>query len=178
MSLALPGSSAALQALSSAFAGLRGRGRRVTTSKAQVADEVAVAAPLAAALPAAGTAAQSALPEPSPLPSSSPKAEGSTSLPVLEAEAGRAQGLPEGTGDLPAVTGKGNNRKKAASEKAAEGNAQLEDVAKLAHELQPTGSTLSTMQVHTKVRCCEAVCLKKKGCLGVPLHPLLEGLHF
>ena len=156
--------------MSCLFAGMRGRGRRVTTSKAQVADEVAAAAPLAAALPAAGTAAQPALPKPPLPPLSTPKSEGNTSPPTHEAKAGRGQGGSEGTGDQPAVTGKGNiSRQKAVNDKAAEGKAQLEDVAKLANELQPTGSTLSTMQVHTKVCCFQAACHYKEGYLGVSL---------
>ena len=38
-----------------------------------------------------------------------------------------------------------------ADEKAVNGKAQLEDVAKLANELQPTGSSLATANVQTKV---------------------------
>lgn len=122
------------------------------TAKAQVADEVAAAAPLAAALPAAGTAAQPALPTPSAAPSS-PKAEGGLALSALQGKAGEGQ-KQAGDSDelLTAADGKGSKRQKSAGEKAAEGKAQLEDVAKLANELQPTGSTLSTMQVHTKVQ--------------------------
>ena len=36
--------------------------------------------------------------------------------------------------------------------KALDGKAQLEDVAKLANELQPTGNSLATANVHTKVQ--------------------------
>ena len=57
----------------------------------------------------------------------------------------------------PGPLGKVSKRQMGASEKAAEGKAQLEGVAKLANELQPTGSTLSTMQVHTKVKTCHVL---------------------
>lgn len=135
-------------------AGLRGRSRRLT-SKALVAEEVAEAAPLAASLPAAGPAAQHALPGQAPLQGASSALRGTTSAlqdstPALQGTAGKGLMKAEGTADLPPSADKGSLKQKA-EDKAAEGKAQLEDVAKLANELQPTGSTLSTMQVHTKV---------------------------
>lgn len=148
-------------------AGLRGRPRRLT-SKAHLADEVAEAAPMAAALPAAGTAAQPALLAPSNLPaegkSDSSALRGNPSalqgnpsalqetLPALQGTAGKGLTQAEDTAGLAASADKGSLKQKKAEEKAAQGKAQLEGVAKLANELQPTGSTLSTMQVHTKVQ--------------------------
>ena len=129
-------------------AGLRGRGRRLT-SKAHVADEVAEAAPLAASLPAAGTAAQPVLPAQAEGKGTSSALQDTTS--ALQGTAGKGLRKAEDTADLPASADKGSVKQKKAEDKAAEGKAQLEDVAKLANELQPTGSTLSTMQVHTKV---------------------------
>ena len=135
-------------------AGLRGRSRRLT-SKALVAEQVAEAAPLAASLPAAGPTAQHALPGQAPLQGASSALHGTTSAlqdstPALQGTAGKGLRKAEGTADLPPSADKGSLKQKA-EDKAAEGKAQLEDVAKLANELQPTGSTLSTMQVHTKV---------------------------
>lgn len=133
-------------------AGLRGRPRRLT-SKAHLADEVAEAATLAAALPAAGTSAQPALP-----------AEGKRDLSALQGnpsalqvnpsapQGTAAKGLHQAAAALAASADKASSKQKQAEEKAAQGKAQLEGVAKLANELQPTGSTLSTMQVHTKVQ--------------------------
>lgn len=136
-------------------AGLRGRGRTLT-SKAHVADEVAKAAPLAASLPAAGTAAQPVLPAPAQDRGTSSALHGTASVlqdttSALQGTAGKGLGKAEDTADLPNSAEKGSLKQKKAKDKAAEGKAQLEDVAKLANELQPTGSTLSTMQVHTKV---------------------------
>ena len=70
---------------------------------------------------------------------------------ALQGMAGKGLRKAEDTADLPVSADKGSLKQKKAEDKAAEGKAQLEDVAKLANELQPTGSTLSTMQVHTKV---------------------------
>jgi len=134
--------------------GIRGGGRSVT-SKAQVAGEVAAAAPLAAFLPPSN-AAQSAPPAASQPPSNA-QAEGKAALSALPGLASKGQtGVSSpGTADvldgLPSPLNKASKRQKDANDKAAEGKAQLEGVAKLANELQPTGSTLSTMQVHTKV---------------------------
>ena len=44
-----------------------------------------------------------------------------------------------------------NTTMNCAEGKAVDGKAQLEDVAKLANELQPTGSSLATANVQTKV---------------------------
>ena len=44
-----------------------------------------------------------------------------------------------------------DNTVNCAEGKAVDGKAQLEDVAKLANELQPTGSSLATTNVQTKV---------------------------
>lgn len=140
----------------------RGRGRAVT-SKAQIAVEVAEAAPLAALLPSSnGTT--SALPAASQLPSAS-QAEGGSPSPSLLGTSGKVQLVDRLTGNIegavmpPAPVSKGSKRQKDAIERAAEGKAHLEGVAKLANELQPTGSTLSTMQVHTKVGACPSACL-------------------
>ncbi|KAA6418788.1 MAG: helicase SWR1 [Trebouxia sp. A1-2] len=123
--------------------------------KAQIAVEVAEAAPLAALLPSSnGTT--SALPAASQLPSAS-QAEGGSPSPSLLGTSGKVQLVDRLTGNIegavmpPAPVSKGSKRQKDAIERAAEGKAHLEGVAKLANELQPTGSTLSTMQVHTKV---------------------------
>ena len=149
-------------------AGLRGRGRRVT-HKAQLAEEVSAAAPLAASLPAAGPAANPALPNPMPLPvgggsqvslagaSQTGQEQGKEALPLdlqKTPSAGKGQNEPGGrsTDQPPSADKASKGGSKGAGDKAAEGKAQLEDVAKLANELQPTGSTLSTMQVHTKVQ--------------------------
>lgn len=135
-------------------AGLRGRARRLT-SKAHLADEVAEAAPLAAALPAAGTAAQPALPAEGRSASSALRGNPSAlqgTLSALQGTAGRGPSQTEDTAGLAASADKGRLKQKKAEEKAAQGKAQLEGVAKMANELQPTGSTLSTMQVHTKVQ--------------------------
>ncbi|KAL3134959.1 Pharynx and intestine in excess protein 1 [Trebouxia sp. C0010 RCD-2024] len=139
--------------------GPRGRGRRIT-HKAQLAEEVAAAAPLAISVPAAGAAAHPALPDPTPLPAASP-AQGKEALaPVLQQPSSALQG-PAGKGQKepgggpadpsPSAGKASKGPRKEAGDKAVDGKAQLEDVAKLANELQPTGSTLSTMQVHTKV---------------------------
>ncbi|KAL0045751.1 hypothetical protein WJX82_003498 [Trebouxia sp. C0006] len=133
----------------------RGRGRAVT-SKAQVAGEVAAAAPLAASLLPSSNGTASALPAAPLLPSTGP-AEGRSLAPPLLGTSGKAQLADRLTGNIegavvpPAALDKGSKRQKDAIERAAEGKAHLEGVAKLANELQPTGSTLSTMQVHTKV---------------------------
>lgn len=122
---------------------MRGKGRTVTI-KAQVADEVAAAAPLAKSLPPAGKAMTG-------------PAEDTAAVPSFPSSAGKGQkdsrstGNAEGSDAVPGLPSKGSRRQKDVSDKAAEGKAQLEGVAKLANELQPTGSTLSTMQVHTKV---------------------------
>ncbi len=145
----------------------RGRGRGVT-SKAQVAGEVAAAAPLAASLLPSSNGTASALPAASQLPSAS-QAEGGSPSPPLLGTSSKAQlvnrltGEVEGTVVSPAPLGKGSKRQKDAIERAAEGKAHLEGVAKLANELQPTGSTLSTMQVHTKVGACPSTCLLLYG---------------
>ena len=147
--------------------GVRSRGRAVT-SKAQVAGEVAEAAPLAASLLPSSNGETSALPAASQLPSASP-AEGRPPSPPLLGTSGKAQLADRLTGNIegnvgPTVpSGKGSKRQKDASERAAEGKAHLEGVAKLANELQPTGSTLSTMQVHTKVGACPSTCLLLYG---------------
>ena len=147
--------------------GVRSRGRAVT-SKAQVAGEVAAAAPLAASLLPSSNGKTSALPASSQLPSASP-AEGRPPSPPLLGASGKAQladcltGNIEGTVGPTVPSGKGSKRQKDASERAAEGKAHLEGVAKLANELQPTGSTLSTMQVHTKVGACPSTCLLLYG---------------
>ena len=146
---------------------VRGRGRAVT-SKAQVAGEVAEAAPLAASLLPSSNGTTSAFPAAPQLPSAS-QAEGRSPSPPLLGTSHKAQladrltGNIEGTVVPPAPLGEGSKRQKDAVERAAEGKAHLEGVAKLANELQPTGSTLSTMQVHTKVgaalphaHCCMA----------------------
>ena len=111
---------------------------------------------MAASLPAAGTAAQPALPAPaqgkggsSALQETAPALQDTTS--ALQRTPGTGLRKAEDTANLPASADKGSLKQKKAEGKAAEGKAQLEDVAKLANELQPTGSTLSTMQVHTKV---------------------------
>ncbi|KAL0041297.1 hypothetical protein WJX77_011458 [Trebouxia sp. C0004] len=133
----------------------RGRGRAVT-SKAQVAGEVAEAAPLAASQLPSSNGTTSALPAASQLPSAS-QAEGRSASPRLLGTSGKAQLVDHLTGNIegavvpPVPLGKGSIRQKDAIERAAEGKAHLEGVAKLANQLQPTGSTLSTMQVHTKV---------------------------
>ncbi len=143
--------------------GVRSRGRAVT-SKAQVAE----AAPLAASLLPSSNGETSALPAASQLPSASP-AEGRPPSPPLLGTSGKAQladrltGNIEGTVGPTVPSGKGSKRQKDASERAAEGKAHLEGVAKLANELQPTGSTLSTMQVHTKVGACPSTCLLLYG---------------
>lgn len=130
---------------------------------------------MAASLPAAGAAANPALPSSTILPATSqvqvkeasPSAlEGPSSAyqitpPALQGTSSALQGTADkgqkepvrGHADLPTSAEKaGSARQKSAGDKAAEGKAHLEDVAKLANELQPTGSTLSTMQVHTKVQ--------------------------
>ena len=137
------------------------------TSKAQVAGEVAAAAPLAASLPAAGTAAQTALPVPTP---SALRAalEGSDTSPASQGKASKVQ---KELTDPPTGSGMGSKRQIDAGQRAAEGKAQLEDVAKLANELQPTGSTLSTMQVHTKVlldATCKRVLPSVRACCHSP----------
>ncbi len=138
----------------------RGRGRAVT-SKAQVAGEVAEAAPLAASFLPSSNGETFALPAPPQLPSASP-AEGRSPSPPLLGTSGKAQLADRLTGNIegsvvsPVPLGRGSKRQKDVSERAAEGKAHLEGVAKLANELQPTGSTLSTMQVHTKVSACRS----------------------
>lgn len=142
--------------------GVRGRGRAVT-SKAQVAGEVAEAAPLAAALLPSSNGTTSALPAAPQLPSAS-QAEGGSASPPLLGSSGKAQLVDRLSGNIegavvpPAPLGKGSKKQKDAIERAAEGKAPLEGVAQLANELQPTGSTLSTMQVHTKVGACPSTC--------------------
>ena len=134
------------------YTGGKGRGRTITF-KAQIAGEVAEA-PLATALLPSCNGAQPALSAAAQPPSASqPEGKGvSPALPGTSGKGGLAA-LGGGTaeGAPPAPVSKGSKRQMDASEKAAEGKAQLEGVAKLANELQPTGSTLSTMQVHTKV---------------------------
>lgn len=129
---------------------------------------MADAAPLAASLLPSSNGETSALPAAPQLPSASP-AEGRSPPPPLLSISGKAQladrltGNIEGTVVPPAALGKGSKGQKDAIERAAEGKAHLEGVAKLANELQPTGSTLSTMQVHTKVGVCPSTCLLLYG---------------
>ena len=130
-----------------------------------MADEVAEAAPLAASLPASAAPAQHALPTPakgkgasSALHETASALQGATS--ALQRTAGNGLRQADNTANLRASADKGSLKQKKAEDKAAEGKAQLEDVAKLANELQPTGSTLSTMQVHTKV-CNRILCVSK-----------------
>ena len=147
--------------------GVRGRGRAVT-SKAQVAGEVAAAAPLAASLLPSSNGTTSAHPAASQLPSAS-QAEGRSASPPLLSTSGKAQLADRLTGNMegavvpPVPSGKDSKRQKDAIERAAEGKAHLEGVAKLANELQPTGSTLSTMQVHKKVGACPSTCVLLYG---------------
>ena len=110
---------------------------------------------LPSALSAEGDSSNAKGPEGSPL-KGSPQDSGV--LPAPSGKAGKGQGelfakgSTEGRSEPAAPLSRAAKRQKEADEKAAEGKAQLEGVAKLAHELQPTGSTLSTQQVRTKVR--------------------------
>lgn len=117
------------------------------------------ALPLAAALLPSSNGAQPSLSTASQPPSAS-QTEGRPASPALPGTLGKGdstapvKGTAEGSTVSPGPLSKVSKRQMGASEKAAEGKAQLEGVAKLANELQPTGSTLSTMQVHTKVSHC------------------------